>query len=1064
VAQRLDDKTKAVLTAYLKDIRSLPNESAKTHRFAALIGELFPATPVTMAFAASIEKLVRIDTSRGPKRGRIDSYYGNAVIEFENSLRATGAEAERQLREYVAGVWSKEGTSRPLIALASDGIAWKTYLPRLVPGRQPKPEHVELEELRTLVVSEPTLADFWLWLTSLLFRPQSIPPTIEQFQIDFGATSPAFRDGMDALRIAWASVGASEEQRLAFETWQKYLTVTYGSISTGPSLELLFLKHTYLASVARLLLWASFSRGKVSGSLREVAAEVLSGEFFRAQQLANLVEEDFFQWVLRPEAEQILAPIWERVLDQMVTYDLGHIGEDVLKGVYQELVDPADRHDLGEYYTPDWLCDRIVSKLLPDTGLVSVLDPACGSGSFLRAAIAHLAKVNAEGSANQRLQAILAHVVGIDIHPLAVTISRATYLLALGALVKASRRPIQIPVYLADSLFLPTEVQQMSIGDVPGLEVRFGNRKVTIPDSLVEAPELFDGAIAACTRVALSHARSKGETQGTLGAYLSKEVPALAELKGPEHVFAALWRFTDELAALIRTKKNSIWAFIVRNGYRPAMLRGRFDVIVGNPPWLSYRFIADPDYQAEVKQRAITQYRIAPKSQKLFTQMELATVFLAHALTVFGRKHAKLGFVMPRSVLAADQHVNLRTRSYSAPFRLTSYWDLRDVRPLFKVPACVLFARREELSPDSVKDALKVELPVQEWEGHLPSRDVPWATAREHLTTTKATGRLVFLGKDRTAFSTTGSSQHSRESSHYASRFRQGATIVPRSFYFVAVRGLTPPPDPDGLYWAETDPEQAKDAKQPYRDVRIRGEVEGRFLFSTAISRHLLPFAILPSATVVLPLEHQGGSLRVRTAKELQQGGYRETAAWMERAERIWKKARGPKAQQQSVYEWLDYQKKLTAQDLSVRHLVVYNHSGKNVAAAYLDRESLPLPFVVDVKLYWGACETRTEADYLVAFLNSERVNQLIKPFQSLGLKGERDIHKKVLDLPIPRYDPTSERHVMLSNLGSEARKRANEVITSTELPRSLAARRSWMRGRLRDLLDQIDKLAKILL
>jgi methylase of polypeptide subunit release factors len=63
----------------------------------------------------------------------------------------------------------------------------------------------------------------------------------------------------------------------------------------------------------------------------------------------------------------------------------------------------------------------------------------------------------------------------------------------------------------------------------------------------------------------------------------------------------------------------------------PDMLRDRFDFILGNPPWLSYRHIADPDYQAEIKKRAIEDYAIAPKHQKLFTQMELATIFLMHS-------------------------------------------------------------------------------------------------------------------------------------------------------------------------------------------------------------------------------------------------------------------------------------------------------------------------------------------------------------------------------------------------------------------------------------------------
>ena len=57
------------------------------------------------------------------------------------------------------------------------------------------------------------------------------------------------------------------------------------------------------------------------------------------------------------------------------------------------------------------------------------------------------------------------------------------------------------------------------------------------------------------------------------------------------------WEFTSELARLIRSQRNSIWAFIIRNGYRTAILRERFDYIVGNPLWLSYRYIADPEYR-----------------------------------------------------------------------------------------------------------------------------------------------------------------------------------------------------------------------------------------------------------------------------------------------------------------------------------------------------------------------------------------------------------------------------------------------------------------------------------
>lgn len=82
-------------------------------------------------------------------------------------------------------------------------------------------------------------------------------------------------------------------------------------------------------------------------------------------------------------------------------------------------MDPKDRHDLGEFYTPDWLCERMIAELLPSSGFVSVIDPACGCGGFLRAAISHLRRSDAGLSQQKLLQQMLNHVGGIDIHPLA---------------------------------------------------------------------------------------------------------------------------------------------------------------------------------------------------------------------------------------------------------------------------------------------------------------------------------------------------------------------------------------------------------------------------------------------------------------------------------------------------------------------------------------------------------------------------------------------------------------------------------------------------------------------
>jgi hypothetical protein len=655
----------------------------------------------------------------------------------------------------------------------------------------------------------------------------------------------------------------------------------------------------------------------------------------------------------------------------------------------------------------------------------------------------------------------LENVVGIDIHPLAAMISKCTYLLAMKGLIKQANRPVHIPVYLADSLFLPLKDVQLSLGDSPSLDIHLGQKTVSLPLQLIESPPIFDASITACAEVALSHAEHGDESLHSLAAILKKETPKIESISDYPAVLRSLWLFVVALSELISTKQDSIWAFIVRNAYRPAMLRGRFQFIVGNPPWLSYRYISDPDYQKQVKQRAVEDYKIAPKSQKLFTQMELATVFLVHSLKTYSKNGTKLGFVMPRSVLSADQHENLRLGTYAAPIQLEEYWDLRDVSPVFQVPSCVLFAskkNRESLPPTTYS------LPAVEWSGRLPHRDVSWEQAKVDLTRTEKTAQLIYLGK-RNALSTEFGSQIStHRSGYYHPHFNQGATIVPRNCYFVRVDDLEGAIAPNRLYTVETDPVQAKIAKAPYRDVKLSGQVEGKFLFRAAIAKHVLPYVFLDPAWVVLPIEIQKGHPVLRHSDELRKSGYRKIAKWMSSVEKIWDEKRGDKADRENVYQWLDYSGKLTSQNLNLKHLVLYNAAGTDVSACYLDRDDVVGGLVIDAKLYWATFQSKEEANYLVAVFNSGVVNRTIKPFQSMGLQGERDIHKKLLELPIPKFGKSNKIHLRLAELGSRATKRATCLKSLISDQNSLALQRRLVRTQLEEELKAIDSIVEKLL
>jgi type I restriction-modification system DNA methylase subunit len=156
---------------------------------------------------------------------------------------------------------------------------------------------------------------------------------------------------------------------------------------------------------------------------------ILTGRDFKNARVFGAVESDFFDWIL-------LAPGGPELVSKIAL----HAGRfkwstaeaDVLKVVYESLIDRAERHGLGEYYTPDWLAAKVVRRAIDNPVEARVLDPACGSGTFLFHAVRRfLSEAEAAGMEGMLLAAeATRHIAGIDIHPVAVIIARVTYLIA----------------------------------------------------------------------------------------------------------------------------------------------------------------------------------------------------------------------------------------------------------------------------------------------------------------------------------------------------------------------------------------------------------------------------------------------------------------------------------------------------------------------------------------------------------------------------------------------------------------------------------------------------------
>jgi len=1055
-------KWEQVVPEYLESVRSQQSEPAKSLRFALLLNELFGVQPGFIEdYVAGIEKHVKVKQKDRILRGQVDNLFGNLIIEFERDLSKTRREAEEQLQRYVACLWSQEPPAKraPYLCMAADGVKFVVYSPTI---EKPDKSDVQPEEVYLDLVEEIDLSAFeppqvYFWLDRYFLRKEVLAPTTEAIVKDFGLRSHAFHAAGQTLLSRWRSLKDRPEFSVVYESWAKYLLIVYGTFVAD---EELFIRHTYLSTLAKLMAWRRLT-GETTAPADDQILSLLEGRFFKEQAgIENFLEEDFFSWVARGDAKGAGMETTRQLSSLLQNYNLRELSEDVLKSLYQELVDPETRHDLGEYYTPDWLAHRMVRRLLEDNPQGALLDPACGSGTFLYLAVGE--KRARLGDTRATLEHILDSVVGVDIHPLAVTVAKTNYILALGDLFKKRRGKdsIRIPIYLSDTIRLPERWADTPMADY---EVQIDDQTIYLPQALLESPELYDEAIEAAKEFAVQSV-NRQPTGEQFTNYLRVQHPDLLEADVPVQ---KLFVISKALGNLIKSKRDTIWAFVLKNIYKPLFLKGNFDFVVGNPPWLSFRY-AEPEYQKFLKRQIIETYGLLTGRGELITQMELGTLFFLRTADIYLKDGATIAFVLPRSVFSADQHDDLRQGTFKeVGLRFEEAWDLESVEPLFNVPSCVLFGQKERGA--QVADSISGQI----LRGELLRKNASLNEAEQVLTVEEVELWLSKMGER--SFWSTSQGIVTERASCYKQAFHVGATIFPRSLWFVEVKASPLGFDPS-LPPLESAERAKMQAKEDYKGLVLKGNVESRFLYATLLSTDLLPFGHLDYRLVTLPIEPGREGYELVTAEEAHRKGFINLANWLRKAQAEWEKRRGAKAERMDIYERLDRVHGLTAQNPQAKYRVIYPTSATYLCACVMEDEPIEFDiagqevrvtrFVVDYKTYYFETDDGIEAFYLAAVLNAPAVDKLIKPMQTRGQWGPRDICKKVLELPIPRFDPSEEAHLKLAELGKVCTQKVADWLGAggPGKVRSIGKLRSMVREMLAEELGEINELVEPML
>ena len=366
---------------------------------------------------------------------------------------------------------------------------------------------------------------------------------------------------------------------------------------------ILFAIHSYYSLVVKIVtseLLSLYSDGLASvceritasrtvEELYSVMSHIENSEYYRQLGVSNFLEGDFFSWYMEEPSERMAACIRAMAreflqFEPASTILLPEIKQDLLKEFYSSLVDEQIRHDLGEYYTPDWLAQHLLNQVAYEGDLdTSVLDPACGSGTFLVEAIDRVRKVCDASNLSMQatLEVVVRNVRGMDLNPLAVISARANYILAIQDLILSLGDEVEVPVYLADSINVPVEKvsQDGQKCVVYSLDTTVGDFALELPSELVDSEHM--GWILLRCEEAIQYGRAFD------GFIRMLRIDRAIAPMLTDRVVQRLRRFYSTIESLEERDWDRIWCRIIKNNFSP---RGfpKFDLIVGNPPWVRW--------------------------------------------------------------------------------------------------------------------------------------------------------------------------------------------------------------------------------------------------------------------------------------------------------------------------------------------------------------------------------------------------------------------------------------------------------------------------------------------
>lgn len=351
---------------------------------------------------------------------------------------------------------------------------------------------------------------------------------------------------------------------------------------------------------------------------------------------------------------EILGSAYEQFLGKRIVIGKGHIASIEYK--------PEVRKAGGVYYTPQYIVDYIVQRTVgelikgktpKEVKELKVLDPACGSGSFLLGAYQflldwhkHYYREHAPAKGKKRdevlrpdgeltsavkKKVLLNNLYGVDLDPNAVEVTKLSLLLK--CMEGETTASIQHSLDFAHERILPTLDENVLCGN-----------------SLI-GTDIYDGMLDYDAERTIKPFNWQKEFKELYSASDGFVHPQNEIDEYNKHVKRTLAQLREEAKRIGGKYGTGVSEPQARYGSTKGQHEGAFDVVIGNPPYVQQAMYAS--FDALQKDYLLSNYCSS------MGRMNTFGFFIEKGVRLL-RPRGKLGFIVPNTVLTQEYYRPLR--------------------------------------------------------------------------------------------------------------------------------------------------------------------------------------------------------------------------------------------------------------------------------------------------------------------------------------------------------------------------------------------------------------------